>query len=45
MFWGEPGAENILAFRCIQASRRLNEFWKNRLHTHAARNDSLPLAA
>lgn len=45
MFWGEPGAENILALRCIQASRRLTEFWKNRLNTHAARNDSLPLAA
>jgi len=45
MFWGEPGAENILALRCIQASRRLNEFWKNRLNSHAARNDSLPLAA
>jgi len=45
MFWGKPGAENILALRCIQASRRLDEFWKNRLNTHAARNDSLPLAA
>jgi hypothetical protein len=45
MFWGEPGAENILAFRCIHASRRLNEFWKDRLNSHAARNDILPLAA
>jgi len=45
MFWGEPGAENILAFRCIQASRRLDEFWKDRLNAHAARNDCLPLAA
>lgn len=45
MFWGEPGAENILALRCIQASHRLTEFWKSRLNTHAARNDSLPLAA
>ena len=45
MFWGEPGAEKILALRCIQASHRLSEFWKNRLNTHAARNDSLPLAA
>lgn len=45
MFWGEPGAENILALRCIQASRPLNEFWKNRLNIHAARNDSLQLAA
>ena len=24
MFWGEPGAENVLALRCIQASRRLD---------------------
>ena len=45
MFWGEPGAENILALRCIQSSRRLDEFWKARLNAHAARNDSLPLAA
>lgn len=45
MFWGEPGAENILALRCIHASRRLDEFWKDRLNTHATRNDSLPLAA
>jgi hypothetical protein len=28
MFWGEAGAENILALRCIQSSRRLNEFWQ-----------------
>ena len=45
MFWGEPGAENILALRCIQASRRLDEFWKTRLNAQAARNDCLPLAA
>ena len=45
MFWGKPGAENILALRCIQASRRLDQFWKERLNAHAARNDSLPLAA
>ena len=45
MFWGKPGAENILALRCIQSSRRLNEFWKARLNAHAARNDCLPLAA
>jgi hypothetical protein len=45
MFWGEPGAENVLALRCIQSSRRLGEFWKERLNTHAARNDSLALAA
>jgi len=26
MFWSQTGAENILALRCIQASRRLDEF-------------------
>jgi hypothetical protein len=45
MFWGERGAENILALRCIHSSRRLNEFWKATLNTHAACNDALPLAA
>jgi hypothetical protein len=45
MFWSLTGAENILAFRCIHASRRLESFWKYRLDHHAARNDALPLAA
>src|SRR5512136_1047382 len=45
MFWGEPGAENVLALRCIQSSRRLGEFWRERLYTHAARNDALALVA
>jgi hypothetical protein len=45
MFWGEPGAQNVLALRCIHSSRRLGEFWKDRMNTHAARNDSLALAA
>jgi hypothetical protein len=45
MFWGEPGAENVLALRCIHSSRRLGDFWKDRLNNHAARNDSLALAA
>jgi len=45
MFWGVPGAENILALRCISASRRLDDFWKVRLNAHAACNDGLPLAA
>ena len=45
MFWGEPGAENILALRCIHSSRRLDDFWKARLNNHAARNDCLVLAA
>jgi len=45
MFWSESGAENILSLRCIHSSRRLDEFWKHRLNTKAARNDCLPLAA
>lgn len=45
MFWSESGAENILALRCLHSSRRLEDFWKHRLNQHAARNDSLPLAA
>lgn len=45
MFWGQPGAQNVLALRCIHSSRRLADFWKDRLNTHAARNDSLALAA
>ena len=45
MFWSEPGAENVLALRCIHSSRRLAEFWKERLDAHAARNLSLDLAA
>jgi len=45
MFWGKPGAENILALRCIHASRRLDDFWRERLNAHAALNDSLALTA
>lgn len=45
MFWGKPGAQNVLALRCIHASRRLGEFWKDRLNTIAASNDALDLAA
>lgn len=45
MFWGKPGAENVLALRCLQASRRLDQFWKARLNAHAARNDCLSLEA
>ena len=45
MFWSVAGVENILAFRCIHASQRLDTFWKTRLNQHAARNDALPLAA
>lgn len=45
MRWSEPGAENILALRCIHASRRTAEFWRHRLDRHVARNDSLALTA
>jgi hypothetical protein len=45
MFWGQPGAQNVLALRCIHSSRRLGMFWKDRHNSHAARNDSLALAA
>lgn len=45
MFWGRPGAENVLAFRCIHSSRRLDAFWKERLNASAAKNDCLTLAA
>lgn len=43
--WSESGAENILALQCIHSSRRLDSFWKHRLNTKAALNDSLRLAA
>lgn len=45
MRWSVSGAENILAFRCIQSSRRLDEFWKHHLNVRAAENDSLQLSA
>ena len=45
MFWGKPGAQNILALRCIHSSHRLDEFWKERLNAHSARNDCLALTA
>ena len=45
MFWSEPGAENVLALRCIHSSQRLDEFWKHRLNQHAKRNDTLCLSA
>ncbi len=45
MFWSQPGAEHVLALRCIHSSRRLDAFWKDRLNSQAARNDSLALAA
>jgi hypothetical protein len=45
MFWSKPGAENVLALRCLHASRCLDEFWKHRLNQHAKRNDALSLSA
>jgi len=45
MFWSKPGAEKVLALRCLNASRRLDEFWKHRLNQHAKRNDTLTLSA
>ena len=45
MFWSKPGAENILALRCVKMSRQWKDFWKARANEHAARNDALPLAA
>jgi hypothetical protein len=31
MHWGTPGAQHILALRCIHASRRSDDFWHDRL--------------
>jgi Uncharacterised protein family (UPF0236) len=45
MFWSRPGAEKILALRCIHRSERLASFWKDRLNHSIAANDSLPLVA
>ena len=45
MFWGESGADKVLAFRCSHASERLDSFWKDRLNSQVAENDPLALAA
>ena len=45
MRWSKSGAENLLALRCIHASRRTSEFWKHRLNHLAATNDHLALSA
>lgn len=45
MFWSVAGAQNVLAFRCIHSSRRIDQFWKHRLNQHAALNDALALSA
>lgn len=38
MHWSTSGAQNILAFRCINASHRLNDFWRFRLNQRTALN-------
>lgn len=45
MFWGRDGAEHVLALRCVEAGGQLDAFWQARLNAHAARNDTLTLAA
>ena len=45
MRWSVDGAENVIAFRCVHASRRLDDFWKYRRNKSTQRNDSLPMAA
>ena len=45
MFWSTSGAENVLSFRCIAASRRLDDFWKYRRCCLSALNDPLAFAA
>jgi hypothetical protein len=45
MFWSQPGAENVLALRCLHSSRRQDDFWKHRSNNHAHRNDTLALPA
>ena len=35
MHWGVPGAQHVLALRCVQASGHLADFWKHRLETRA----------
>ena len=35
MHWVVSGAQNVLALRCLHASRRLSAFWKHRLSTRA----------
>ena len=42
MHWSVPGAQHVLALRCIAASGRLDDFWKYRLSNRA---QPLPKAA
>lgn len=45
MFWSEEGGQGILDLRCAFLSDRLESFCQARATEHAARNDSLKLAA
>jgi len=45
MFWSEEGGQGILDLRCAFLSDRLEPFCQARATEHAARNDSLKLAA
>jgi hypothetical protein len=45
MFWSEEGGQGILDLRCAFLSDRLDPFCQARATNHAARNDSLKLAA
>jgi len=45
MFWSRPGAENVVALRCLHANRTLGIFWKNRLASHLKCNNQLSMAA
>jgi len=45
MFWGVPGAERILALRCINAGQRDSDFWSHRLAKLATQNISHRRAA
>lgn len=45
MFWSEEGGQGILDLRCAFLSDRLDLFCQGRAADHAARNDSLQMAA
>lgn len=45
MFWGLEGVQNILALRCLQASRRIDAFWKDHLANKASLLQQMDLAA
>ena len=45
MFWSEEGGQGMLDLRCALLSHRLDAFCQARAAEHAARNDTLKLAA